>query len=199
MRILEIFETDLVSLAFTLFGAAILYLARSRAKLVWAMSHQFTYLLKDQTPTPAQASAPAQNPSTATTMLVHTASVFVQNVGRLPATEVEITFNFPPQNYNVWPVRPYDTHVSPDSRFTLKFTNLAPKEQVQVELLSIPQLPAVMGVRSKEVVAKRIEMRPFQVFKRWVYLMIWTLIIFGVAFVVQTLTRVIFLFQIYGS
>ena len=126
-------------------------------------------------------------------MLVHTASVFIQNVGRLPATEVEITFNFPPQNHNIWPVRPYETHTSPDSRYTLKFINLAPKEQFQVELLSIPQLPAVMGVRSKEVVAKKIEMRPMQVFKPWVYISFWTLIIFGVAFIVETLARVIFL------
>ena len=197
MKILDIFMTDLASLAFTLVGAAILYLVRSRTKLVWAMSHQFTYLLKNQTPTPA--SPPAQNSSTAITMLVHTASVFIQNVGRLPATEVEITFNFPPQNHNIWPVRPYETHTSPDSRFTLKFANLAPKEQFQVELLSIPQLPAVVGIRSKEVVAKKIEMRPFQVFKPWVYVILWTLIIFGVAFVVETLARVIFLSRIYNS
>lgn len=62
------------------------------------------------------------------------------------------TFNWQPDNYNIWPVRPHSKRVSPDNRFTLKFENLAPQELFQIELISPAQLPQVMSVRCKQCV-----------------------------------------------
>ena len=161
MKRWETFQTDLVSLVFTLAATGILYLTRARAKLVWATSHQFTFLVNAVPPSPTQETGSQElvpvKPTSAPLpqMNVFTASIFIQNLGTLPATEVEVTFNYPPANYNIWPVRPYEINRVSDLRFTLKFANLAPKEQFQIELLSVAKLPEVVGVRSKKSVAKK--------------------------------------------
>jgi hypothetical protein len=90
--------------------------------------------------------------------VVHTASIWISNNGREAATEVELTFNFPPQNYNVWPARPYDKFNSDDHRHTLRFCNIAPGEFLQIELISIQQeLPSIVSFRSKEGVGKSLK------------------------------------------
>jgi hypothetical protein len=199
VKIWETFQTDLISLIFTLVAAGILYLARAKAKLVWAKSHQFVFLVDGEPPTPingniSQELVPAGTRSTPTPQInVFTASIFIQNLGTVPATEVEVTFNYPPANYNIWPVRPYEIYRSPDSRFTLKFANLAPREQFQIELLSVPKLPGVMGVMSKESVAKEIRMRATQQFSPWFTWLVWALICFGIAFILENILRIIFL------
>lgn len=114
----------------------------------------------------------------------------VLNTGRIPATEVEVTFNWQPPNYNIWPVRPHETHTSPDSRFTLKFANLAPKEQFLVEQISPQPLPQIMSVRCKECVGKAINMRPTVVFPSWLIALLWGLIFLGTTSVIYLLLKV---------
>jgi hypothetical protein len=146
MHLLELFQKEIISFASALILAGVLYQFRARAKLVWATAHGFTFLL------PTASVASPQSPGQQTMLPanvppnfnIHTGSLVVLNTGRIPATEVEVTFNWQPPNYNIWPVRPHETHTSPDSRFTLKFANLAPKEQFLVEQISPQPLPQIM-------------------------------------------------------
>lgn len=122
---------------------------------------------------------------------IQTASLVVQNNGREPATDVEVTFNWTPHIYNIWPSRPYDTHVSPDNRFTLKFANLAPKEFFQVETISPgTNLPQVMSVRCKECTGKRIAVRPMRVYPNWVQAIIGCLLLLGVSAIIYLVIKV---------
>lgn len=180
MIVLQDLEKGLLSLGFTLAGAAILYLMRARVALRWSRTHYFSFLIKKDVD------------ETLPTLLVNTSSIFIANFGKAPATEIEIVFNYEPANYNIWPVRPFDTHRSPDGRYSLKFANLAPKESFQVELLSaIHQLPAVTTVRSKECVGKEVNTRPTQVFHKSVNVAIVALLLLGVASVVYVFIRIV--------
>jgi hypothetical protein len=123
------------------------------------------------------------------TFNVHTGSIVVFNAGRLPATEVEVTFNWMPQNYNIWPVRPFETTTSADQRFTLKFSNLAPLELFQIEMISSVQLPAVLSVRARECVGKKINMRPTVVYKPWILATLWTMIFLGFTSVIYFIIK----------
>jgi hypothetical protein len=120
---------------------------------------------------------------------IYTGSIVVVNAGREPATEIEVTFNWRPDNYNIWPVRPHDTHLSPDNRFTLKFANLAPREQFQVELISPAQLPNVMSVRCRECVGKQVTMRAMRVYPTWVIGLFWAIAFLGIASVIYLLIK----------
>jgi hypothetical protein len=164
MSLLEQFQKELISLGFTLLGALVIYLFRARVRLVWAVPHSFTFLLP-AVPAPAPAigqQVQSQSPAPQN-FNVNTGSAIVSNGGRIPATEVEITFNWKPDNYNIWPARPHGTITSPDKRFTLTFANLAPREQFGVELISVNMLPPVLSVRCKECFGKQLPMRPMRV------------------------------------
>lgn len=191
MNLIDAFQKELVSLGFALVTAFVLWLFRARTKIVWATPHQWTFLLNTAaTPSSAQGAGavpvPAQVPAT---FNVHTGSIVVFNEGRLPATELEVTFNWMPQNFNIWPVRPFETATSADQRFTLKFSNLAPRELFQIEMISSVALPAILNVRSKECVGKQINMRPMIIYKPWITAMLGTMVFFGFASVIYVFIK----------
>lgn len=191
MKIWESFQTDLISLGFSLLGAAIFYIFRSRARLVWGKLHEFVFLV----PGFGGSAQPSEGTGTEVVhnqlgaLNVHTLSVVILNWGILPATDVEVTFNWMPQNYNIWPVRPYTTQENPDRRFTLNFANVAPKERFQIELFSFGHLPAVLNVRSRECVGRQIPIWPVRRFPQWFLVMLWVFVLLGVAFCVETIIK----------
>lgn len=149
---LDQFSLQITSVLLALLSGAVRYLFRPRSQLIYSSPHSFTFKLQ-------HGEAPP--------FLVQTASVWVSNQGREASTEVELTFNYRPQNYNIWPPRPYETHDAKDGRHTLIFTNIAPQEFLQVELINSNQdLPIVASFRSKEGVARHIAMKPMRVFSR---------------------------------
>jgi len=180
--VLHTFQKEIFSGILTFVCAAMFYLFRSRVRLLWSCPHQFTFLLNN---------TPQASPAT---FLVKTQSVFLTNAGRLPATEVELTFNYPPANLNFWPLRSYDVITSPDNRYTLRFSNLAPKEAYRIELLSVGQdIPGLMNVRSKEGVGKQIIMQPLRIFPKWFYMWVWSLIFLGASSIFYVLIKVYYL------
>src|SRR5207248_9156908 len=112
----------------TLLTALIFWLFRARPILRYGQAHDFTFLVRPPAP---QKNATGQQQSQPQPFTVQTSSLLFANTGRVVATGIEIIFNFEPDNHQVWPVRPYDIHRSPDGRFTLRLFNLAPKEQFQ--------------------------------------------------------------------
>lgn len=178
MNTIQQLHHEIISGIFALVLAAIRYLFRSKARIVWSSPHDFTFLIQH---------APGTNPPS---MNITTASIFVQNAGRSSANDVEITFNYRPENFNIWPDRQYETAVNPNNRFTIKLSSMSPKEHIQIELISIPQPPEVLHVRSKECVGNRIVMRPVQVFSKYFNRLIIVLLFFGIAAVFYTIITV---------
>ena len=155
LMLIEQFEKELISLGFALATALILYLFRARTELVYADLHQWVFLLPALPPLPMirEGESPPPPPALAPTINVFTRSIIVMNLGRQPATEVQLVFNWRP-NFNIWPMRPNYVHTNPDGRFTLKFDSLAPKERFQVELIVNAALPDLINVRSKECLGR---------------------------------------------
>jgi hypothetical protein len=176
MMLLQQFQREIASLVIALLTTWILFLFRTRVELVWSSPHSWNFLITPPPPPEGEPPAPAFN--------VYTAAIFVQNRGRIPATDIELTFNWQPPNFNVWPLRPYETHRSPDGRFTIRLPNLAPKENFQVEMLGNGPLPALVTVRSKESVGKPRTMIPTLTDEKSIYYTRNTLIVLGMAAVV---------------
>jgi hypothetical protein len=69
--------------------------------------------------------------------IVRTKSLFFKNVGREAAVDVEIVFNWRPPHFNMWPQRHYEVSINPENRFVIQIKNLAAKEFIGVETLSV--------------------------------------------------------------
>jgi hypothetical protein len=182
MHWIELFQKEIISIAISLGTTGLMYLFRSRTELIWSSPHRWNFLITPPPPPEGQEQAPRFN--------AYTVSIFVQNSGTLPATQVELTFNWEPPNWNLWPLRSYTKDTAPDGRFTLKFDNFAPKESLQIELLSNAELPVLSTVRSKECVGKLVAMIPMRtVSKRILYLRN-VLIVLGMAAVVYGIIKI---------
>lgn len=162
------FELHIIAVICTLLGAGLTYLFRPRSKLVYSFVHRFTFALQ---PVPNSFG------------LAAAAALWVKNVGRASATEVEVTFNYKPQFYNLWPARPCEIIVdSIVNRYTLKFSSIAPQEELWVHMISSGQeLPEVVSLRSKEGVAELISMRYAQINSKFVVAILWAFLLLGIA------------------
>lgn len=113
----------------------ILRLLQPRSKIIWSEPHTFTYLLP-------RAKEPGG------TFNVFTKAIYLQNVGKQSASDVQVICNYEPQYYNLLPPLPHETETMDDKRFVIRANSLGPKEWFQIEILSEELLPNVLRVRT---------------------------------------------------
>ena len=100
--------------------------------------------------------------------LVRTASIYAENGGLQPATNVEFTFNWKPPIYTVNPGRAYSVEDTEAGRWVLRLGSLAPGEFFTIEILSINQdLPYLSSMRCDETAGKLIPMLPQRQYSSW--------------------------------
>ena len=134
---------------------------KPRAKLIWTSPHSFNFLVQEPV-------RDAQGDVLRPTQMVHTASIKVINTGRETAHKVELVFNWKPPHLNLWPVRSYEEKSDGDNRHMLVFDNLAPKEELGFEIMSINhELPALLQVRSAECIATNVKLMWFASIPSW--------------------------------
>lgn len=156
LKFIETFSIQIVAAVISLCGALVLERLKAKSKLIYSIPHAFTFLLNNEDKKPFN---------------INTASIFINNAGRLAATEVELTFNWKPQNFNIWPQRTYTSIEDENNRFTLQFSYIAPKEHFSIELIAEGALPSLLNVRSKEGLATKVNAIPMIVMPLWrVYL-----------------------------
>lgn len=154
MTFVEIYGKEIVSLLVPVLTWLLNNLFKAKAKLQVALPHQFTFLVQ-------QPLIDEEGGQVSPTQTVKTNSFIIRNAGREPASKVELVFNWKPMCLNLWPVRHYEEHIEPDSRYVLLFDSLAPNEVLGVEVLSVNyDLPNLVTVRSAECIAQSINMYP---------------------------------------
>lgn len=155
------------ALALALVTALIGRAITARSKLVWAVSHRHWYQmprLDDEGSFP-----------------VITQQVWFQNVGRLPAEDIEIVLNWKPQHFEVWPPRDYQTAILPDGRFALKVPYLAGNEIMTVSMIdTIREMPNIINVRTKAGLGKVVAMGPQRIWPLWAQYTMGALLLLGV-------------------
>lgn len=152
--LIEPYRAEIASVALTLVGALIRYLASPRSKIVYSKSHAFWYGLRGNEGDPS---------------LAYTESLIFKNAGRKTATEIEVILGRRPQNFAIWPQRDYQTSQNPEGFFVLKTQNLAPSEHFTFNMLEVGNDPPILtNVRCADGPAKAINVAPAQVYSRWV-------------------------------
>lgn len=166
-------EAQAWSLAVVLFGALVSRLFRLRARLTYSFGHSWDMLVD-------QPLIDAEGKELSKTQIARTASITVRNTGLLAAKAVEVTFNWRPMIFNVWPARSHSEATHSFDRYSLKFDSLAPGEQVTIEIMSINRLlPEITAVRSDDIVGKKVQMTQVRALPGWVNVAIAGLIILG--------------------
>ena len=146
---------------------------KPRARLIQGVRHASNILINEPT-------FDKDGKHISPTKLVAIAQVSFINTGREPATDVQITFNWRPQHFSVWPSRHYSEHIAPDQRFTLNVGTLPPKEFIAIDLLSVvADLPMITSAHCNECSAKIIPLSPQVVHPKWKLFIVLYLMIAG--------------------
>lgn len=144
---------------------------RPRSKLLCWSPHNFIFNLRNEG------------------VLLQTNSLTVQNVGRLPAEDVEIIHKQPPDFFELFPSMQYEEVTNPNGEHVIKLKSLGPKEWVLVQLLSYKTPPVFNNVRWKHGQGKWVTIQPQCVLPKWLLVLLNALVLIGVGTIVYFLIR----------
>ena len=124
-----------------------------KAKVVWGVGHQFCHNVP-------------QNGGGS--LLIHSRNIFIKNVGKNTANDVEIHFGFKPEHFQIWPPCNYIESIFPDNHFMVKLNHLGKKEYLNIELLQGNVAPPlVLKLRTVDGDCKQVQIAPQQIFPWW--------------------------------
>lgn len=161
MGFLESYGKEIVSLIVPFITWFLNVGIKPKAKLIWSTRHAFTFIVQEPVrDDQGNVLQPNQR--------VCTASLKVMNTGRETAQKVELVFNWKPQYLNLWPVRSFDEKTDAEGRHMLIFDDLAPKEEIGIEIMSVNKdLPNLLRVRSAQCQASEEELMWFVAIPPW--------------------------------
>ncbi|WP_422037611.1 hypothetical protein [Roseibium sp.] len=180
---------------FVSFGLAIVlaiaqYFLQPKVKLVWGLTHGFMHKVTLEQTSEEEADHIA----------ICTNYHLLSNNGRGVATDVEVTFNYIPKNFEVWPQRQFETSVNPNGRFIVKFGSIAPREQISLNVLMLHgETPSILSVRSNEATGKLIPLIVNRRFPRWLYVVVGALLVLGFASFIYLVIELVGVFAALSS
>lgn len=139
-------NTYVQTIILSLVSAAIATFFVSRPRLVWSKTHQNSFRLKSEKD---------ERP-----LYINTSEIWVKNLGRSQARQVEVVLNFRPQHYQVWTPRKCKEEVLADDRLSLTFDTLGPNDELEISMLdSFADTPNVLEVRHEAGLANEEKMQ----------------------------------------
>lgn len=166
-------HSRIAALLLTSIGTLVFRWIRPSPKVVWGISHGFDFLTKSK----AADGSP---------LIIRTGTVFVQNVGRAAAKDIEVHLNFPPEELHIWPTLDYTTTPNPENRLIIGIKSLGKREWFTIEMISGQiELPDTLRVRTPDGECKRVQMAPMEVLPIWKIRFLWLLIMLGVFAIIQ--------------
>ena len=167
------------SVLLTSFVTLLIYVFRPKVKLIWGSKSDFKHIMRPKADGQQQ-------------IVVHTAHYFLQNVGRLPAKQVELVLNFSCDEISIWPQRQYSVSKNNEGRQIVAIDFIASKEAVDVFLLNIGNdLPALMNVKCPDAEGKPVPISYNRSMPKIVYFCCWSLIFLGVVFIIEKIIDLI--------
>ena len=163
-EVLRPFQDFLTAILLSLVTAFLLSLFRPRVKLIWGSTSLNFHRFKM-----SNEGGPIQ---------VTTEKLFVQNMGKKAATNVELVLSDMPTSYTLWTPREHKKGLLDGGGFFIKFESLAPSELLIVDTIDVDlRNPRLVAVNCPEAISKRVEFLPQRQFGKLIlgtigYLMI---------------------------
>ncbi|NOR30774.1 MAG: hypothetical protein GQ539_06725 [Sulfitobacter sp.] len=177
------FQSNIVGLGFTLAATLIIYMFRSKVKLIYGRANNsrnvvFTPHVEDS--------------SQSSTNEIYVEKFFLQNVGRKTATGVEFVLSSTPSDISIFQPRESEIKIVEKGNCLIKIPQIAPNELVVIDCLYINQRAAwINSVKCAECLASEVA---FWTVRRFSNSFNWSaaaLFLLGVAFIVQTIFALI--------
>jgi hypothetical protein len=148
----------------SLIGWVLLRIYTGRPKVAWAFSHQHAFLLNKPSPP----------------LLAYTKEIWIQNIGRALAENVELILPAEPPHFDVWPQLRFEKHSNPEGSVSLNFDHLNPREHVTISIFQTNIEPlSTANVRWQGGVGKQVPMGPRQLFPKWWSITLQGFVLFG--------------------
>lgn len=151
-------------------GAALDRILERKARLIAYYGHASVFRLT--------------NPPNAT---IHTHSVVIKNTGRKPATDIRISHNFLPDNFNLFPDVEFTRVNLPGGGAEIRIPILVPGEQITISYLYFPPITYAQinaSVRHAEGFARGITVVPTPQAAPWLARIAWALLFIGAVAVI---------------
>jgi energy-converting hydrogenase Eha subunit A len=110
---------------------------------------------------------------------LRTDSLTIQNVGHLPATNIEIVHKMRPDHFQFSTQIDFSEVLTPSGEHVIKIPSLGAQEHVNIQLLSYSNEPFLLNVRSAEGRAQLIQVHLQRVIPKAVQLLAGLLALFG--------------------
>jgi hypothetical protein len=114
-------------------------------------------------------------------------AITVQNVGRLPAVNIEIIHQQKPDFFELFPAVQYQESINSNGEHVIKISSLGPKEWLMVQLLSYKTTPNLKNVRWEYGQAKWVQIQPQRVWPKWLLIVANVLFLVGLGTLIYLL------------
>lgn len=147
MTLSDFFSNTYVQTIVLAFASAVIAAVfASRPRVVWSKAHQSIFR-----PRVNQGDRP---------LYVYTSEIWVKNLGRAQAKQVEIVLNFRPTHFEVWTPRKCTEELLAEGHLTLTFETLGPHDEFEISMLNIEgETPRIIEVRHEAGLASQVEMQ----------------------------------------
>ena len=172
---LDQFAGELAGLLSALATAGILYFFRPRAKLIFGRANNSRNVLEFG----------GDEGATSHTE-IYVEKFFLQNVGKVPATNVEFVLSNKPTDVAVWQPRDVRFMTVEKQNFMICIPQIAPQEMVILDFVYVNQVASfVTSVKSAETVATEVRFQTVRQFPTYVSAAVAALMLAGAAFFFQ--------------
>jgi hypothetical protein len=113
---------------------------------------------------------------------LRTDSLTIQNVGHLPATDIEIVHKARPDHFQFSTPIDFTEVTNPSGEHVIKIASLGAKEHINIQLLSHTTQPVLLNVRSAEGRAELIQVQLQRILPKLVQVIFWLLFLLGTGF-----------------
>lgn len=165
----------IVPIITAIIGAGLHYYLEGRPKLVAYFSNVSTFKIK---------------PDGGKEFPVNTHSIVIRNTGKKPANNVRVCHDVLPRDYNIIPVVKYNIEELDGAAREIVFPIVRPDEQITIAYLyplplNFKQINT--KVKSDNGLAKIINVLQAPRYPKWIAVVLWILLIFGLATVIYIL------------
>jgi hypothetical protein len=164
-------HSQILSLLFTIIGAVVFWVFRSKVKLIWGRSNNSIHFVQ------------ANDARTE----IYCEKYFIQNTGRKPAEAVQFVMSFKPDDFSIFPSRGYEQTTNPEGKFVTEIPFVAPHELVIIDVVYIQRKAALVeAVVCSDAIGKPVNFVTNRQFGSVVNVGAFLLMILGIAFIIQT-------------
>jgi hypothetical protein len=174
---LEPVHDQTFGLGFTLIAALLLWLFRSKVKLIYGRANNSINHVTIPDP---------KDEKNASSIEIYVEKFFLQNLGWKPANDVEFVLSAFPTDINVWQPRDVEFKRVAKGDCLVKIPCIAPKELVIIDCVYLNMRAAyVTSVKCSEALGKEVPFQTFRQYPAWVNWLFAALLFFGAAFCFQ--------------